>query len=55
MMIGKIRRRNFKNYDDYLMAVINRAAKNANRITHLALRSKKRRVRKKNWLRMERW
>ena len=51
-MSGKIRRRNFKNYDDYLMAVFNCAAKNANRITHLALHSNKRRVRKKNWSRL---
>ena len=51
---GKIRRRDFKTYDEYFMAVWRKAIKHAGRISRLAFNAKKRRVRKKNWARIGR-
>ena len=52
--MSKIRRRNFKTYDEYLIAIFNDAFKRSGHIVWLALHAKKRRVRKKNWARIGR-
>lgn len=50
--MAKIRRCQFKTYNEYLTAVFRDASKGAKRIVHLAFNSKKRRVKKKNWSRI---
>lgn len=52
--MSKIRRCQFKTYDEYLTTIFRDASKVAKRIVHLAFNSKKRRVKKKNWARIGR-